>query len=84
MILCFALYGNCIVKNGGGATAQRTLRFSGKTDLGTKKPHSRVDTSKHSASPLAGFSVVFAEDHIVHVKTDDLVLHHVNIVLLSI
>lgn len=40
--------------------------------------------ARHGGLPLAVFSLVFAEDQIVHVKTDELVLHHNTICLLSV
>lgn len=66
-----------------GAMAQRS-RIPVQGLCGVQKNHTFVwIQARHGGLPLAGFSLVFAEDQIVYVKTDKLVLHHMILCLLS-
>ena len=77
MFWCFALY--VLYRKGCGAVAQRSRMSAERSQTGTKKPHGQNVwiQARHRGLPLTDLSVVFAENHIVDVETDELVIHHI-------
>ncbi|HIX30807.1 MAG TPA: hypothetical protein H9682_01575 [Firmicutes bacterium] len=73
--MCFAWD---MYRHGRGAMAQRGPLFSPKDPKQVQKNHAFAWMQRRGASALADCPIVFAEDHVIHIKADIQILHHIS------